>query len=381
MDKLVLKHDKFFLALHGQILKREDRYIVDNMLVACDRLGACVWSDEQRQRLAAYGSGVEAKCPEYLLPSFNEFLSKAIAANSSVVISNEWLIRPSSETGLLSILKGWDPIIVIYYRRFFDWLISAHYQWHYNINMSIVESFNGKVRLVDFIRRICAKLFSPNAVIDPHPLDDSEHLGFVNLVDVPEYTYQAWERYKAVPEYDRNNIKVVNFHDGDVVQSMYCEVLHAEHACKLETERVAKGVVITRPTTSTAYMDLAMGVYWNERDLILNMDGVERGENITRDTFNEWADTLRERMDGKGYSEDDIPKECLTKREETLLLTVSLAYEWLLRADLYLSGGKEKSNQHFQEILGKGGFCSIDTEAVLKQSKWAFLFETKLSTK
>jgi len=60
------------------------------------------------------------RCPELLLTSFDEFLLKAVAAKSDIVISNEWLIRPTSETGLLKILDGWDPIVVIYYRRFFD---------------------------------------------------------------------------------------------------------------------------------------------------------------------------------------------------------------------------------------------------------------------
>jgi len=51
MDKSILEQDKYFLAMHGQIVKegKPNEYIIDNMLVQCDQLGACVWSDEQRE--------------------------------------------------------------------------------------------------------------------------------------------------------------------------------------------------------------------------------------------------------------------------------------------------------------------------------------------
>ena len=151
MDKSILEQDKYFIAMHGQVTRKgkPDDYIIDNMLVQCDRLGACVWSDEQRQ-IVVEGSGNRnaGVCPEYLPPTFDNFLSKAIAAKSNVVISNEWLNRPTSETGLLKILDGWDPTIVIYYRRFFDWMISAHYQWHFDLGVESLESMQGRVRLI-----------------------------------------------------------------------------------------------------------------------------------------------------------------------------------------------------------------------------------------
>lgn len=70
---------------------------------------------------------------------FDDFKSKAIDDESNLVISNEWLNRPTSEKGLLDILDGWDPIIVIYYPRFFDWMISAHYQWNYDLLSRLVR--------------------------------------------------------------------------------------------------------------------------------------------------------------------------------------------------------------------------------------------------
>ena len=366
LDKGVLKQDKYFLAVHGQIEREEGEYIIDNMLVKCDRLGACVWSEEQRQ-MVVQGSGNKnaGLCPDYLPPTFNDFLSKAIAAKSNIVISNEWLNRPTSETGLLDILDGWDPIVVIYYRRFFDWMISAHYQWHFDINMGTVESLKGKVRLIDFMRMFCGRLFALKA---PHSADDSD-LSFVDLTDIQEYTYHAWKRYRKVPQFE-NNIKIVNFHDGHIIKSFYCDVLNAERACELETQRLeSKESAKTRSKKSTVYVDLAIGVH-GKKSVASGHD-----EPMTMEMLHSMGDRFQERMAAKGFVEDDLPKECLTKSEEASLLNVSLAYEKILLPESYASGGEDATKRHFFSALASGKFCSVDLEGVMEDPRWAFLFE------
>ena len=92
-DQSVLKDDKYFLDVHGQVrIPGTTEYIIDNMLVKCDELGACIWSDEERE-IVVEGSGDRnaGACPEYLPLEFNNLLSKAKAAESNIVISNEWL--------------------------------------------------------------------------------------------------------------------------------------------------------------------------------------------------------------------------------------------------------------------------------------------------
>jgi hypothetical protein len=371
MDKKVLEEDKFYLALHGQIRTRDDQdYIIDNMLVKCDSLGACLWSDEERASVKAADHDA-GTCPDYLLPAFDRFLSKALVAKSNIVISNEWLNRPSSEVGMLNILDGWDPTIVIYYRRFFDWMISAHYQWHFDIGIGTMESLQGRVRLVDFIRMFCSRLFSSKRSDSPNDV----HLNYAELTDMQEYTYHIWNRYKAVPSF-RDSIKIVNFHDGHIVKAFYCDVLSAERACKLETERLASGgSVTTRSKSSTLYVDLAIGVHWMNR----NTSGEDEKGSLdplsTMDTFSKVGEEFRKQMEVKGLVEDDLPKECLTEEELTLLLDVSLAYETILLPDSYASGGREATREHFARTLAAGQFCSVDINAVLMEPKWKFLFE------
>lgn len=381
MDKDVLKEDKYFLAMHGQVTRKgkPEEYIIDNMLVQCDRLGACVWSDEQRE-MVVQGSGNRnaGVCPDFLPPVLDEFLSKAIEAKSNVVISNEWLNRPTSETGLLTVLEGWDPVVVIYYRRFFDWMISAHYQWHFDIGLSTVESLQGKVRLIDFIRMFCGRLFASKV---QHSASDSD-LSFVDLTDVQEYTYHAWKRYNKVPEYE-NNVKIVNFHDGHIIKSFYCDVLGAKRACELETSRLeSHESVKTRSKASTTYIDLAIGLYSKDTSrnlLALESDkGELQVETISMKTFQDISKRFEERMTAKGFVEGDLPKECLTKSEQDLLLNVSLAYEKLLLPESYGNGGEEATREHFARTLGGDKFCSVDLEGVLGDPKWDFLFENDI---
>ena len=359
-DKDILKQDKYFLVLHGQPVLNEGKYIVDNIFLGSDRLAACIWSDEQRnQIIAVSGNPVAGSCPDFLLPTFNEFLARAITAQSDVVISNEWLSNPSSETGLLNILDGWDPTIVIYYRRFFDWMVSAHYQWHLDIGINVIESMQGKVRLLDFFRRICGRLFERK----PSNISDS----LVDLIDIGEYSYHMWKRYNVV--YTKN-IKIVNFHDHHIVQSFYCDVLDASNACEMEKVRLASSETTKSNTkSSTEYLDLAIGLQWKL------IGQKEQNNSDTMKSFNEIGDRFNKLMSSKGLTENDLPQECLSEREKSLLLAVSLEYERILLPDSYVSGGKHATSQHFAEMLSTDSFCSVDIDAVLTNVNWTFLID------
>lgn len=59
-----------------------------------------------------------------------------------------------------------------------------------------------------------------------------------------------------MPQFE-NKFKIVNFHDDNIVKSFYCDVLKAERACKLETERSA--ILKSRTKASTAYLTWQLG--------------------------------------------------------------------------------------------------------------------------
>ena len=92
------------------------------------------------------------------------------------------------------------------------------------------------------------------------------------------------------------------------------------------------------------------------------------------------GEKFKERMTAKGLKEEDLPKECLTNSEHSLLLSVSLAYEKILLPDSYASGGEEATRQHFAKTLANDKLCSVDLDEVLSNSKWNFLFEEASSS-
>ena len=363
-DRLHLKEDKFFVAVHGQVRPpgTED-YIVDNMLVKCDQLGACLWSEEERQ-IVIQGSGDEdaGKCPDYLLHEFDRFASMAKEQKSNIVISNEWLNRQTSETGLSKLLQDFDTTIVIYYRRFYDWMISAHYQWHFDLGMSSFQALQGKIRLVDFIRMFCQRLFA-SEISNLHA-----DTALAGLTDINEYTWHAYKRYSEIPEFDES-IQIVNFHDGHIIKSFYCDVLKAPKACDLETKRLEeKQFTKTRSKSSTVLFDLAVGVHWS--------DPTNTGSEISIEDFQKTAQKFQERMLAKGLKEDDLPKECLSEKEQQLLLGVSLEYERILLpgGSFEDSNGKDAMKKDFSKYATSGRFCSVDL-SIVKNPKWDFLFE------
>ena len=77
---------------------------------------------------------------------------------------------------------------------------------------------------------------------------------------------------------------------------------------------------------------------------------------------------------------DDLPKECLSKSEQALLLNVSLAYEKILLPESYASGGEETTRKHFARALAGDKFCSVDVKDVVNNPRWDFLFEDAIST-
>ena len=339
MDKSVLKEDRYlFFADHGH-------------------LAPCVWSDTQRQVVAEDGGKDAAACPEYLLPRFHEFMSNANGADSDVVISDEWLSMPSSEIGLMNVLDDYfDPVIVIYYRHFFDWVLSSYYEWRLGIGVAALESMRGKFRLVDFIRLFCSHLFESDVGHSEQRLLD--------LLDFPDYTYNSWKQYIKIPAY-KDSVKIVNFHDGHVVKSFYCNVLNAEKACKLESDRLENNEpnkFPAEPIVPNYHVEMAMGLKWT--------NGLS-----SKERYYELGEKYKEDMARRGLLEGDLPRECLSHAETNMLLVVSLEYERIMLPDHYSSGGEEEMRQHFASLLASGIFCSVDLEKLIDSPKWHFLFE------
>ena len=175
------------------------------------------------------------------------------------------------------------------------------------------------------------------------------------------------QRYSKVPAY-KDSIRVVNIHDGYATKSFYCDLLNAEKACKLETDRVNNTMAGKAPSIVTVpkHVELAMGLNWN-RGITSKKQILDLGTKYV------------EKMDGIGLSETDLPQECLSPAETSMLLKVSLEYEEILLPDDgddgLISTNKTDLQHHFATLLENGVFCSVDTDRIVDSPKWQFLFD------
>jgi len=374
MDKDILWKDGFFIAVPGRVHEQgtNNDYIVDNLFVKSDELAPCFWSEEQRNIVGASIDPSEGTCHNDMLPMFHKFLEQAHRNNSQIIISDEWLNRESSETGLSKLIdETWDLRIVIYYRRFYDWMRSAYFRWSRDTGLDIMAAMDGKIRFIDFVRDICARLFASELSHSP----DDEDLSFVDLIDVAEYTYHIRKRYTAEYRFDQD-VNIVNFHYGNVVESLYCNVLdEAEEACKREQNRNADGIKgSARDESSTSYHELAAGVFWLDNSVLLHETKDGADSLASEKLFDDLATTFKQRMKNRGLSEKDLPKECLSDREMSLFLDVSLAYEKIMLLEYYDDVGEELMRKDFAMRQRMGEFCSIDVKETMNSDEWSFLF-------
>ena len=354
-DRKVLSLDNYHIASQASIPDQNETLLEDNVLTNTGHLPACIWSSKTREQLGVI-------CPDGLLEDFREFAAVASSRQSDLLISNDLFNVPSSQLGVSRLLDNhWEIEIVIYYRRFYEWLFNSYLRWYKNISLEKEKAMNGNIRFVDFARKLCARLFRSG-----HHSRDSDD--FVDTMNVSGYGYQTWQRYKRVPRFD---VTVVNFHKASPSETFYCDVLkHATNACSLEKDRASKEVEpapLLHNLKKIAYEQIAMSALASIH--LPQMAGGDTG------SIEDWTKRIENRLSARGLTVEDLPHECLTSDEQNLLLDISLAYEKMMLPGAYFDGGEEAARKGFSDMQIDQKFCSINIQK-LQSAKWSFLFWT-----
>jgi hypothetical protein len=405
-DKELLAEDGYFLAIHGANRpSKDDPYIIDNMLYESDLIGPCLWDQEERDHVALTNKEASV-CQPGMLPRFRKFIDEAESQRKNVLISNEWLSRVSSESGLDKIFHeySWDVNIIIYYRRYFEWLCAMYDDWRSSISTDTVHEMDGKVRFIDFARIVNGRLFMAGD-IGVH--NDQYSNSFVDLVDVQEYTYQLWRQFRSIDRF-QTSVHIVDYHhhvgrNQQRNSRLYCDVLvDAGHACNstrfdfanqepyhfVEDSHPRNMIGAAASLTQTgqyhkqeeqSIQDIVIGAFYdgamhyfvpNDPDVVETLD----------DVFLEyWTDVVRYNMDRHGLCLTDLPMDCLDETELDLLQDVSLAYERLLMPTKYKNGGAKSLVKEFAIYRTEHRFCSLDVESIV-DSYGAILFSTRHQT-
>ena len=141
----------------------------------------------------------------------------------------------------------------------------------------------------------------------------------------------------------RKKIKIVNFHDCNIVKYFYCDVLKAERTHKLKSGHISTLKLAAK--ASTACFDLEVRNYW------WRQAHKNDGSPDTKESFQGEADVIEGRVNAMGLDEGDLPKEFLVEAKQEKLLSVSLDYEKILLPKTYALGGEKKLKKNFLDFF------------------------------
>lgn len=406
-----LRSDDYNVAVHGKW--DEGIHGFPNI----DQLGACMWSDIAKSAFPEHLKEVTI-CPENLLPELNTWMKQLVDTSQNLVLTNPWLVRPGTADSLeIFIHPAWDVQVVIYYRRYFEWVTIKFNTWRKELIDHMPSPDNipfSSLSYTDYLRKYCQRLFYGKDIKDEYfPVQDLKGTSFRHgetgglqdsrkayldhfdpttnmnveeLTDLNDYTYFVALQYHSSPKF-RHSVNIINYHDITGPESnFYCHVLHDAHnTCKnavdreqvpsepLEMERkeFAQRNSKVPFTLGHAVEEIVFAAYEAGR---LSLDGL-KSKNRFKQQVLLWHDMVLSAFSNKKKSVANLPTECLYQFEIDRLLQVSLVYEKLLLPGFFV-GSKGKSN--LIEEYSKWRFCSVDTTNVLKDPQWDFLFEDEL---
>jgi len=392
-----LKLDGYRVAVHGKY---------DGGLHGfpdIDRLGACLWSEVSKQRIPSYMKEA-AICPEHLLSSLNDFMNHTLNDSANLILTNPWLSRPGTADPLSTFIDpSWDVNVVLYYRRYFEFITLVFDDWRrdlFNHTLTPHDIPYNSFRYIDFLREYNKRLFyGKNIEEEELPIcrmnhtksfnnkspymskfDPTTEVDLVELTDLQEYSYFAAKQYYSQPRF--RDVTVVNYHDqyGPDV-NFYCHVLSDAHnSCEVAVQREKSSIeeserdqnffqTDTSPPFNNiqAYEDIVIAGFHSKR---LKFDGAN-------DQFSSqvllWAGMVHSALiQSDKYTFADLPIECLYPFEVDLLRDVSLSYEKLLMPNFFDDGAD------LRDDFKKWRFCSVDTDGLLSDPEWDFLFHSTI---
>ena len=264
---------------------------------------------------------------------FQEFVNDAERNGSNIVLSNEAFDQPDMNiTKLTSFLEPqYKTHVVVYYRRFYDWLHSL-----YNQIQKTKPRNRPRVPFVEWLT---------NDNLQKH---------------LPKYSLAVYERYKAAPGV--YNVSVVNMHeDPDNFNSNERFACHhldqAPHTCE-----VAKSLEAYHSNPS---VNLDWTIFRAKIPLYHSIDLSKNDER--------W-----EKIEAKFVLiTDDAPRICLSPEWKSKLLEISLEAEKALTPESWYNGkeGLENLKADFEEKI-KSKFCYLDIATILTSVEWqTFLTE------
>ncbi len=281
------------------------------------------------------------RCPpgdlrDNILEYFRSFVSDAARDGSNILLSAEAFDDPYLNITELTnyLVPHYNIHVVIYYRRFYDWIYSFFNQ--------VAKSSNGRRNDISFVEWLSSDR-----------LEQFKHM----------HAAAVYERYKAFSNF---NVSVVNMHiqsnlynpneNFDSVSTFFCNYVdHAPNTCALAKSKQVQ------------YSNPSQDLDWN-----LFRSDVQRYHSIQLSQKDErWKQIEEKFHEMKTIHDTNIPKICLSPKWKNVLLQLSLEYEIALTPTWWHNSeeGLVDLKSDFQQKINSK-LCSIDARTILTSPDW-----------
>jgi len=279
---------------------------------------------------------------EVCYPELLEIGLDMAAQGHNIFISSEYFaLREIYLEDLANYLTPWEEVkIVIYYRRFYDWLRSGYEQ---------LAKFD-KRKLEHYTSKTDARLIVPY-------IKKRVEEG----LNVHGYTLSTMETFQK----NFDDVTIVNFHDKskDLTESFYCDVLsNAKNTCKKVSKK--DEVQSNLSSYTDRYLDITLAA--NNKGLI----SIQSKNDI--DVAEQSIKNFQEEDLNLSYY--DFPLKCPTPETMNILLKMSLEMEQNMFPEFFASSLGEAALRDDLEEQSKSKLCDVDTEVVINLTKWKAFF-------
>ena len=306
-------------------------------------------------------SAVPPPCWNNLLTELDHFKDRNLIL-SEERFGLEWLADDgpnpySSLRNLARALDGhWDIVVVVGYRRLFEWIPSAKREMErYNVrkkNTSLWPSQGGKAR---------APLFPKYILNNPYVNQSAGTVhGYRFATDILDYFYQNKDVVSA--------IKVLDFHSSVGFQAeFFCNILRdSPNACSEATRR---------PTPVANAHDF----YYAFDELTTAAAAIGWIDTRRYDRYNVTLAAQEYHQRRFSFDVSNLAKNCPPRAQLKILLGASLRLEKRVFANIDAEKSREaeqKTRNAFWKAADGDIFCSVDSEAELRKRHWEKFFSS-----
>ena len=246
-------------------------------------------------------------------------------------------------------------IVVVFYRRFFEWKISIFNEVHKDRKFGEHVQNKWETSIVDHIERL----------YEEGKFSVVEHEGRQILKKGTMNTHSLVDRLRKNFE----NIRVVNMHDGkENDEEFFCEVIpNAKLTCdavKKKNDERGKGTVLNK-SRDLIWGDLAYNAMKQEMVQIQNEDQMQA---VREAIENHQLETL-------GLTTYDFPLICPSSEALDQVLSVSLMMEESLYPEFYKTPLGEESLRASFKKYSTTKLCAINADEALRDAVWIDFFK------